>query len=83
MTGYEQAGSEWLDQILSEDMRYFSSKEESVDIEVSGKQARLLGRNRVDARIYGMRHTWPLKIAFDLEKQDGKWVFHHAVATTY
>lgn len=83
MTGYDQTKSEWLDEINSENMRYFKQTEDKVSIDISGNKATIVSQNRVDARIYGSRHTWRLQLTHTLEKLDGEWIFTHTVAKTY
>ena len=62
MTGYDQTKDEWFAQIRSEQMRYYSTKEENIkDIKIEGNKASFIGQSRVDARIYGSRHTWRLQ----------------------
>lgn len=83
MTGYKQPKKEWLEQVDNEQMRYFSSKEENISYSVDGNKAILVGQNRVDARIYGSRHTWPLQLMFNYEKVNDKWIITLITATTY
>ena len=52
MTGYSQPVAEWLEQIESEDMAYYSWKEDAIkDVVISGNSASLIGQSRVKARI--------------------------------
>lgn len=85
MTGYSQPVSEWLDQIESEEMKYYSWKEEAIkDIVIDGDKASLIGQSRVKARIWGAGpSTWPLKIHMFFEKVDGEWEIVKQVASTY
>lgn len=54
MTGTIQTKAEWLSQIQDEQMKYFSSKEDSIkDIHINGDHATLIGQNQVKARIWG------------------------------
>lgn len=83
MTGYEQAGEEWLAQIRPGEMRYLHSVEESVAVDVMGQTARLTGRNRVKANIWGARGTWPLQLEIDFVWTEGRWLLAAAYASTY
>lgn len=85
MTGYSQPVSEWLDQIESEEMKYYSWKEEAIkNIIVNGDRASLIGQSRVKARIWGAGpSTWPLQIHMFFEKVDGEWEIVKQVASTY
>jgi hypothetical protein len=83
MTGYDQPRIEWLSQIQSGRMRYFTSQEEAVTVEVAGGTAFLHGQNRVNADIWGARGTWPLQLDIDFVCHGGKWLMSHATASTY
>lgn len=84
MTGYDQTKDEWFEQIKNEQMRYFSSKEENIkDIKIAGNKASFIGQSRVDARIYGSRHTWRLQIKKYFEKRTGEWLIVRQEASTY
>ncbi len=74
----------YLEAIADGTMNYFSEETESLDVRVNGERARLVGRSRVSAAVFGGgRHTWRLALAFELEKRNGSWVFTKARASTY
>jgi hypothetical protein len=84
MTGYAQPRDEWLAQIDSGRMRYFSSEEDEVAvIRVEGQRVTLRGRNRVKASIWGAQSTWPLQMDIEFVLVNGRWLMQHAVASTY
>lgn len=83
MTGYDQPRAEWLAHIASGRMRYLSSVEDSVVVELDGDFARLRGRNRVKADIWGAKGTWPLQLDIRLVRQTGGWLLLEATASTY
>ena len=83
MTGYLQDGEEWLAQIVSGEMTYFSQEEGALSIDVDGDTASIVSQNRVDARIYGSRNTWRLELKHTLQKTDNKWYFVYSEASTY
>lgn len=83
MTGYEQPRKEWLAAIDSGRMRYHSAKETSIDIELQGDRAQLVGRSVVDATIYGGRGTWNLQLTTDYVRRNDRWIAMKTVATTY
>lgn len=83
MTGYSQPRVEWLSQVADGQMRYFSDVEERVILHVEGDTATLQSRNKVDARIHGMRHVWNLELNFDMVKRNGQWIILDAVAHSY
>ncbi|PZL76650.1 DUF4440 domain-containing protein [Enterococcus plantarum] len=84
MTGYDQTKQEWLEQIESEQIRYFSSEEEAIkEIQIEGNHASFIGQNKVDARIYGSRNTWNLEMKMIFEKKAGAWVIVRQEASMY
>ena len=83
MTGYDQPRAGWLAHIASGRMRYFSSAQEQVVVRVDGDSAKLRGRNRVKADIWGARGTWPLQLDIGLVRRDGRWWMCAAHASTY
>ncbi|MEY8463152.1 nuclear transport factor 2 family protein [Streptococcus merionis] len=60
MTGYVQPKVEWLEDIASEEMRYYSSTNEATyDIVIDGDRASLTSHDLVEASIWGSaRNTW-------------------------
>ncbi len=84
MTGYAQPRDEWLAQIDSGRMRYFSSEEDEVAaVKVENHRATLRGRSRVKAKIWGAQGTWPLQMDIDFVLVNGSWLMQHGVASTY
>lgn len=85
MTGYRQSVEEWLEQIVSEEMVYYSWQEDAIkDVQIHGNHASLIGQSRVTARIWGMGpSTWRLQVKVYFEKVDGQWWITKQVASTY
>ncbi len=81
MTGMRQAKREYLYCIANGTLNYFSCKETQLDISVNGNTARMTGRSRVNAAVFGGRqHTWPLQLDINLSKRNGQWLFTGARA---
>jgi hypothetical protein len=83
ITGYLQSKDEWLSEIKSERMKYYSYKEVKTTITVDGNNATFVGQNILDARIWGSRNNWRLQQTLQLEKRSGRWVILKSVATTF
>lgn len=85
MTGTIQTKAEWLSQIQDEQMKYFSSKEDSIkDIHINGDHATLIGQNQVKARIWGGSiNTWPLQMKIYFTKKDNEWIITKQEASMY
>jgi len=83
ITGYLQSKEEWLSEIQSERMKYYSYKEVSTTVAVNGDNATFVGQNILDARIWGSRNKWRLQQTLQLEKRSGKWIILKSLATTF
>lgn len=84
MTGHRQPKAEYLREIASGVLNYYSAQTDSVEVTVDGDKARLIGRSRVNAAVYGGgRHTWPLQMDSKLECIGGQWKITWTKASTY
>lgn len=84
MTGRRQTRSEYIDSIVDGTLNYYSAKTEGLDIQVEGDHARMTGKSRVEAAVYGGgRHVWPLRLRFTLIRRPEGWRLTGASATTY
>jgi len=84
MTGHRQSKAEYLREIASGVLNYYSAQTDSIDITVDGDKARLIGRSRVNAAVYGGgRHTWPLQMDSKLERIGGLWKITWTKVSTY
>ena len=84
MTGHKQSKQEYLSEIASGVLNYYSVETDSLDIVVNGDTARMIGRSRVNAAVYGGgRHTWRLQMDSQLRKIDGKWLVTYSRASMY
>ena len=84
MTGMRQSKQEYIKAIAGGTLNYFSAEHDQMGIKVDGNHATLIGRSRVNAAVFGGgRHKWHLQLHFNLVKEDGKWRFTAARASTY
>ncbi len=85
MTGYVQPVDEWLAQIDSEEMRYYSWHEDAIKaLQIKDNTASLIGQSRVKARVWGAGpSTWRLQIKMSFEKNNGVWKITKQEASTY
>lgn len=84
MTGMRQSKSEYIEAIMNGTLNYFSAEHEEARFAVTGDTARLTGKSKVTAAVFGGgKHTWRLKLEFTLVKKDGEWYFTGAAASTY
>lgn len=82
MSGYRQSKQEWLNQIENEQMRYFKTMPQTTTINITGNTAHLICNTKIDARIYGMTHTWSMILEMHFEKRSDNWHPVHAKATS-
>ena len=84
MTGHRQSRKEYLSEIASGVLNYYSVETDSLEITVDGESARMVGRSRVNAAVYGGgRHTWRLQMDSQLRKENGVWRIAYSRASTY
>lgn len=84
MTGHRQSRKEYLSEIASGVLNYYSVETDSLEITVDGESARMVGRSRVNAAVYGGgRHTWRLQMDSQLRKENGVWRIARSRASTY
>ena len=84
MTGHRQSRKEYLSEIVSGTLNYYSVNTDSLEITVNGDTARMRGRSRVNAAVYGGGlHTWRLQMDSELRKLGGEWKIICSKASTY
>ncbi|MBR2135668.1 MAG: nuclear transport factor 2 family protein [Bacteroidales bacterium] len=84
MTGHRHPRKEYLDEIASGVLNYYSVETDSIMITVDGDKARMTGRSRVNASVYGGgRHTWRLQMDSRLIKTDEGCKISLSKASTY
>lgn len=83
VTGMVQTRDEWLQQIKAGRMHYFDNHEELFQVTVDGNKAEVISRNRIDARIFGFRNTWPLQTRTQLVKHEGQWKIISSQSSLY
>ena len=84
MTGMQQSKQEYIEAITNGTLNYYSADHEQMEIKVNGNHAMLTGRSRVTASVFGgARHTWRLQLHFNLSKEEDRWYFTSARASTY
>jgi hypothetical protein len=83
MTGYHQPKREWLEQIENEQMKYFKTMPQKTTISIDGNKATLVcDTTKIDARIYGFRTIWSMKMEMHFEKRGENWCPVNAIATS-
>ena len=84
MTGMKQSKSEYISAILGGTLNYYSAVHDDMKVTISGDTARLTGKSKVTAAVFGGgKHTWRLQLDFELIQKNGEWYFTLASASTY
>ena len=84
MTGVMQTAEEFLRGLLDGTFNYYSAHHDSIDVEIHGERATMIGRSRVVAAVYGGRKSsWHLQGDFTLRKEQGAWKLTSSRASTY
>ncbi|MBR7045835.1 MAG: nuclear transport factor 2 family protein [Lachnospiraceae bacterium] len=84
MTGLRQKREDFFRSVKSGELNYYSAVHDGIDVSVTGDRARMTGKSRVSAAVYGGgRHTWRLQGDFCLRKEDGLWKLSSSRASTY
>ena len=84
MTGMRQPKAAFLRAVADGTLNYSACEDDQIDVEVRGDSAKLTGRSRVNAAVFGGGfHTWRLRQDLALLRRDGTWKIAHSVASTY
>ena len=84
MTGVQQSAEVFLRGLLAGTFHYYAAEHDSIDVQVSGDHAVMVGKSRVLAAVYGGgKHLWRLQGDFTLRREQGVWKLTGSRASTY
>ena len=84
MTGVRQSAETFLSGLLDGTFNYYAAEHDSIDVQISGDRAVMIGKSRVLAAVYGGgKHLWRLQGTFTLRKELGVWKLTGSEASTY
>ena len=84
MTGMRQNKEAFIRAVENGTLNYYSADHQSMDAEVHGDVAKLVGRSVVNAAVFGGgRNTWHLQLRLKLIQADSAWKITGARASTY
>ena len=84
MTGMKQTKEDYLDSVKSGELSYFESKHESIDVNVNGDDATIIGKTKTLASPFGTSKSWwNLRQDLKAKKIDGKWILIYSKASSY
>lgn len=73
MTGYRQPLDEWLDGMRRKEFVYHQVIEKSVDVQVDGGRAELVGDIVTGYRADGSGQAWPLRVVQQFARVNEQW----------
>ena len=84
MTGMKQTKEDYLDSVKSGELSYFESKHESIDVNVNGDDATIIGKTKTLASPFRTSKSWwNLRQDLKAKKIDGKWILMYSKASSY
>ena len=86
MTGMQQGKVAYIEAVCDGTLNYYSTEHDSIDVAIAsdGAHARICGKSRVNAAVFGGgRHTWRLQQDLLAEKRNGTWLLVESRASTY
>ena len=84
MTGMRQPKAAFLKAVANGTLQYAPAAHDSMDVNVNGDTATLIGRSRVHAAVFGGAwHTWRLAQDLQLVRRKERWLITLAEAGTY
>lgn len=84
MTGMKQSREVFLKGLLTGTFNYYSASHDQIIVHVNGDTARMTGKSRVMAAVYGGgKNLWRLQGDFTLRNENGIWKLTGSKASTY
>lgn len=84
MTGMQQDKTTYVRAIMDGTLNYYYAQTEELKIEVHGDTAKIVGRSKVTAAVFGGgKHTWMLQLLFNAKKYGSEWKLTRSEASTY
>ena len=84
MTGVKQTADAFLAGLKDGTFNYYAADHDSIEAEVNGDTARMVGKSRVLASVYGGgKRRWRLQGDFTLRREQDGWKLTSSKASTY
>ena len=84
MTGVKQSREVFIKGLLDGTFNYYSAEHDSIDVNITGDTAVMVGKSRVVAAVYGGgKGSWRLQGDVTLRKENGAWKLTSSRASTY
>ena len=84
MTGKEQTKQDYINSVKNGELKYYESIHESIDININGNNAHLIGKTNPLASPFGLdKSWWKLRQDILLEKENDTWIVKQSKASSY
>lgn len=84
MTGMNQSREQYIDIVLNGELKYFESKHESIEVNINGDTATIIGKTKTLASPFGMSKSWwRLRQDLEVKKINNEWKLTKSKASTY
>lgn len=84
MTGMKQSKEDYMKSVETGELEYFESIHESIEVNIDGDNASIIGKTKTLASPFGSSKSWwKLRQDILLKKVDGKWKIIQSKASTY
>lgn len=84
MTGMNQSREQYIDSVLNGELKYFESKHESIEVNINGDTATIIGKTKTLASPFGMSKSWwRLRQDLEVKKINNEWKITKSKASTY
>ena len=84
MTGMKQTKEDYIESVKSGELAYYKSRHESIEVNINGEEATIIGKTKTLASPFGSSKSWwNLRQDLKAKKIDGKWMLIYSKASSY
>ena len=84
MTGMRQSKREYINSVINEELKYYESIHETIDIKIDNDKATIIAKTKTLASPFGSSKSWwRLRQDLKAEKINNKWMLTYSKASTY
>jgi len=84
MTGMKQSKSDYINSVISGELKYYDAIHESIEVKLDNDIAYIIGKTKTLASPFGMNKSWwRLKQEMVVKKENGRWTIISSKASMY
>ena len=84
MTGKRQLKQDYINSVLSGELKYYETVHESIEVNINGDKATIIGKAKILASPFGFgKSWWRLRQDVLLEKVNDTWIIKQSKASSY